>query len=285
MTPLRKRMLEYMQLKHYSRNTIQSYLNHVAAYARHIGKSPELSDWEAVRSYLLYLVKDRQCSVSNLNQAQSAFKVLYVQVLGWPEAGNQIPRPRRVQALPSVMSVAEVQLLIRSLKNTKHRTLLQVLYGAGLRVSEVVALRIGDIDSSRRVLAIRQAKGFKDRYVPLSATLLESLREYWRIYRPLDFLFESNMSGGPLSIRTVQAIFQKAKAAAGIRKKVSAHTLRHCYATHLLEAGTDLLSIKQQLGHRNISTTMLYLHLAEDRKQTPDLLKDFDLSCADAPAL
>ena len=283
-------MFEYMQLKHYSRNTIKSYLNIVAAYARHIGKSPELSDWEAVKSYLLYLIGERHCSVSHLSQAHSAFKVLFVQVLGWPEAGNQVPRPRRVQILPSVMSVAEVQLLIRSLKNIKHRTLLQVLYGAGLRVSEVVALRIVDIDSGRGLLAIRQAKGFKDRYVPLSPTLLESLREYWRIYKPSEFLFESGMTGGPLSVRTAQAIFQNAKAAAGIRKKASAHTLRHSYATHpersgqaLLEAGADLLSIKQQLGHSNISTTTIYLHLREDRKQTPDLLKDFDLSCSDAP--
>ncbi len=276
-------MWEYMQLKHYSPRTIKCYLNLVAAFARYIGKSPELSDWGEVKSYMLYLVGERRCSLSHQSQAHSAFKVLFVHVLGWPEAGNQVPRPRKSQTLPSVMSVEEVQRLIKSLKNIKHRTLLQVLYGAGLRVSEVVALRIADIDSSRGLLAIRQAKGFKDRYVPLSPTLLESLREYWRIYRPSEFLFESAMTGGPLSARTAQAIFQNAKAAAGIRKKVSAHTLRHSYATHLLEAGADLLSIKQQLGHSNISTTTVYLHLKEDRKQTPDLLKDFDLSCSDAP--
>lgn len=283
MTPLRKRMLEYMQLKHYSPSTIKNYVNIVAAYARHIGKNPELSDWEEVRSYLLHLVNDRHCSVSHLSQANSAFKVFFVCVLGWPEAGHQVPRPRKVRILPSVMSVDEVQRLIRSLPNIKHRTLLQVLYGTGLRVSEVVALRVADIDSGRGLLAIRQAKGFKDRYVPLSPTLLDALREYWRIYRPVAFLFESSMTGGPLSIRTAQAIFQNAKAAAGITKKVSAHTLRHSYATHLLEAGADLLSIKQQLGHRNISTTTVYLHLREDRQQTPDLLKDFDLSYSNAP--
>ncbi|MCC6412760.1 MAG: site-specific integrase [Saprospiraceae bacterium] len=280
---MRKRMLEYMQLKHYSPRTIKSYVNIVAAYARHIGKSPELSDWEEVRSYLLHLLNDRHCSVSHLSQANSAFKVFFVYVLGWPEAGYQVPRPRRVRTLPSVMSVEEVQRLIRSLPNIKHRTLLQVLYGTGLRVSEVVALRVADIDSGRGLLAIRQAKGFKDRYVPLSPTLLDSLREYWRIYRPTEFLFESSMTGGPLSIRTAQAIFQNAKVAAGISKKASPHTLRHSYATHLLEAGADLLSIKQQLGHRNISTTTVYLHLREDRQQTPDLLKDFDLSCSNAP--
>ena len=276
-------MLEYMQLRNYSRSTIKSYINMVAAYARHIGKSPDLSDWEAVREYMLHLLEERHCSVSHLSQAHSAFKVLFVHVLGWPDAGNQVPRPRKVHTLPSVMSVSEVERLISSLSNIKHRTLLQVLYGAGLRVSEVVKLRIADIDSERGVLAVRQAKGFKDRYVPLSATLLTQMREYWRIYRPSVFLFERSVSGGPLSVRTAQAIFQHAKAASGIQKKVSAHTLRHSFATHLLEAGVDLLSIRDQLGHRSITTTTVYLHLTGSARQTPDLLKALDLKYPDAP--
>ena len=280
MTPLRKRMLEYMQLKHYSPRTIKSYLNVVAAYTRHIGKNPESSDWGEVRSYLLHMLNERHCSVSYLSQANSAFKVFFVCVLGWPEAGHQVPRPRRVRILPSVMSVEEVQRLINSVANVKHHTMLQVLYGTGLRVSEIVALRITDIDSDRGQIAVRQAKGFKDRYVPLSPTLLEQLREYWRICRPTEFLFEHEVFGGPLSIRTVQVIFQKAKMAAGINKKVSTHSLRHSYATHLLEAGADLLSIRNQLGHSSIATTTVYLHLKEDRAQTPDLLKNLDLKCA-----
>lgn len=280
MTPLRKRMLEYMQLKHYSPRTIKSYLNVVAAYVRHIDKNPELSDWEQVRSYLLHLLNDRHCSVSYLSQVNSALKIFFVCVLGWPEAGYQVPRPRRVRILPSVMSIEEVQRLINSVANVKHHTMLQVLYGTGMRVSEIVALRITDIDSDRGQIAVRQAKGFKDRYVPLSPTLLEQLREYWRICRPTEFLFEHEVFGGPLSIRTVQAIFQKAKLAAGITKKVSTHTLRHSYATHLLEAGADLLSIRNQLGHSSIATTTVYLHLKEDRGQTPDLLKNLDLKYA-----
>jgi len=276
-------MLEYMQLRNYSPSTIKSYLNMVGAYARHIGKSPDLSDWEDVRTYMLHLLEERRCSVSHLSQAHSAFKVLLVHVLGWPEAGNLVPRPRKSHTLPSVMSISEVERLISSLRNIKHRTLLQVLYGAGLRVSEVVKLRIADIDSERGQLAVRQAKGFKDRYVPLSATLLAQMREYWRIYRPVVFLFESSRSGGPLSVRTAQAVFQHAKAASGIQKKVSAHTLRHSYATHLLEAGTDLLSIRDQLGHRSITTTTVYLHLKESGRQTHDLLKALDLKYPDAP--
>lgn len=272
-----------MRLKHYSPNTIKNYVNIVAAYARHIGKRPESSDWEEVRSYLLFLINERHCSSSRLNLAHSAFKVLFVHVLGWPDPGTQVPRPRRIKTLPSVLSVEEVQLLIRSLRNIKHSTLLQVLYGAGLRVSEVVSLRLSDIDSGRGQIAVRQAKGFKDRYVPLSPTLLGSLRDYWKLYKPSVFLFESAMTGGPLSVRTVQAIFKKAKLASGLGKKASAHTLRHSYATHLLEAGADLLTIKEQLGHSNISTTTVYLHLRQEGRQSPDLLKDMDLSCSHAP--
>lgn len=276
-------MLDYMRLKHYSPSTIKSYVNIVAAYTSHIGHSPESSDWQEVKSYLLYLIEQRNGSVSHLSVAHSAFKVFFVHVLGWPDPGVQVPRPRKISTLPSVLSVAEVELLIRSLRNIKHQTLLMVLYGAGLRVSEVVALRLSDIDSSRGQIAVRQAKGFKDRYVPLSPTLLHSLREYWKLYRPKEFLFESSMGGGPLSVRTAQAIFQNAKAAAGLRKRASAHTLRHSYATHLLEAGTDLLTIKEQLGHRNISTTTVYLHLKAEGRQVPDLLKGLDLSSSHAP--
>jgi len=274
-------MFDYMQLKHYSPKTIKSYVNIVAAYSRHIGHSPESSNWEEVRSYLLHMIEGRKGSVSYLNQAHSAFKVLFVHVLGWPDPGVQVPRPRKSKTLPSVLSVGEVQILIQSLRNIKHQTLLMVLYGAGLRVSEVVALRLSDIDSSRGQIAVRQAKGFKDRYVPLSPTLLQSLREYWKLYRPSGFLFESSMTGGPLSVRTAQAIFYNAKAASGISKQASAHTLRHSYATHLLEAGADLMSIKQQLGHSNISTTTVYLHLKTGGRPMPDLLEGLDLSQRD----
>ena len=278
MTPLRLRVLGYMQLKHYSPNTVKSYLNSIAAYARHIGKSPELSNWEEVREYLLYLINTRRCSVSYLKSNQCAFKVLFVFVLGWPEPDRHIiPKPRNARTLPAVMSVQEVERLIDSISNTKHHTMLQVLYGAGLRVSELVALRITDIDSQRGTIAIRQSTGFKDRYGPLSPTLLERLREYWLVYKPKEFLFENEFIGGPLSIRTVQAVFQKAKIAAKITKKVSAHTLRHSYATHLLEAGADLISIRNLLGHANISSTTIYLHLKADQRQTPDLLKNLDL--------
>lgn len=275
-------MTEYMRLKGYSPATIKSYVNMVAAYARHVGKSPDLTDCEDVRAFLLYLLQDRGGSVSHLSQAYSALKLLFVKVLGREDCGDKIPRPKRPRALPAVMSVEEVESLIRSLVNIKHRSMLQVLYGTGLRVSELAGLRIGDIDSDRKVITVRHGKGGKDRQVPLPPTLLERLREYWKLYRPKEFLFENSRTGAPLSVRSVQAVFEQAKKASGITKKISAHSLRHSYATHLLEAGTDLLSIRNQLGHSNISTTTVYLHLKSGSQGAKDLLQGLDLEYRDA---
>lgn len=270
-------MIEHMQLKGYSPRTIKCYVNMVAAYARHVGKSPESTDCEDARAYMLCLLEERGCSMSHLSQAYSALKVLFVQVLGRDGCGDKIPRPKRAKTLPAVMSVEEVERLIRSLGNIKHRTMLQVLYGTGLRVSELVGLRIGDIDSDRNTITVRRGKGAKDRQVPLPPTLLQVLREYWKLYRPKEFLFENRRNGAQMSERTVQAVFVQAKKASGINKKISAHTLRHSYATHLLEAGTDLLSIRNQLGHSNITTTTVYLHLQAGGHGGKDLLKDLDL--------
>ena len=282
MTPLRKRMIEYMRLKGYSPKTIKSYVNIVSVYARRVGKSPELTDCEDARSFMLYLLEERGSSVSHLSQAFSALKLLFVQVLGRADCGDKIPRPKRPKTLPVVMSVEEVVRLVRSLANIKHRMMLQVLYSTGLRVSELVGLRIGDIDSGRNTITVRHGKGAKDRQVPLSPTLLQALREYWKIYRPKEFLFENERSGARMSERTVQAVFEHAKAASGINKKISAHTLRHSYATHLLEAGTDLVSIRNQLGHTHIATTTIYLHLQSGTRGAKDLLDGLDLEYRDA---
>ena len=275
-------MTEHMQLKGYSHRTVKSYVNLVAAYARHVGKSPELTGCEDARAFMVHLV-ERGCSTSHLSQAYSSIKLLFVQVLGREGCGDKIPRPKRAKQLPVVMSVEEVERLVRSLANIKHRTMLQVLYSTGLRVSELVGLRIGDIDSGRSTITVRHGKGAKDRQVPLSPTLLQLLREYWKLYRPAEFLFENGRSGARMSERTVQAVFEQAKAASGINKKVSAHTLRHSCATHLLEAGTDLVSIRNQLGHSNISTTTIYLHLKSGGPGARDLLEGLDLEHRDAP--
>jgi site-specific recombinase XerD len=231
---------------------------------------------------MVYLVEERDCSTSHLHQAFSAIKVLFVQVLGREGCADKIPRPKRAKVLPAVMSVEEVERLLGSLANIKHRTMLQVLYGTGLRVSELIGLRIRDIDSGRNTITVRHGKGAKDRQVPLSPTLLHLLREYWKIYRPTEFLFENGRSGAQMSERTVQAVFEHAKKASGIRKKISAHTLRHSYATHLLEAGADLVSIRNQLGHSNIATTTVYLHLKSGGQGAKDLLQGLDMEHRDA---
>jgi integrase/recombinase XerD len=275
-------MTEHMRLRGYSPRTIKSYVNMVAAYARHVGKGPELTGCEDARAFMVHLVEGRKCSTSYLHQAYSAIKVLFVQVLGREGCGDKIPRPKRAKTLPAVMSVEEVGRLLNSLANIKHRTMLQVLYCTGLRVSELTALRIGDIDSGRNTITVRHGKGAKDRQIPLSPTLLQLLREYWKVYRPTEFLFENGRSGAQMSPRTVQEVFAQAKAASGIGKKVSAHTLRHSYATHLLEAGTDLLTIRNQLGHSNISTTTVYLHLKSGGQGAKDLLEGLDLEHRDA---
>lgn len=275
-------MTEHMRLKGYSLRTIKSYVNMVAVYARHVGKSPELTDCEDARAFMVYLLEERKCSTSHLHQAYSAIKVLFVQVLGRADCGDKIPRAKRAKALPVVMSVEEVERLIRSLANIKHRTMLQVLYSTGLRVSELIGLRIGDIDSGRNTITVRHGKGAKDRQIPLSPTLLQLLREYWKLYRPKEFLFENGRSGAQMSERTVQEVFVQAKVASGIKKKISAHTLRHSFATHLLEAGTDLLTIRNLLGHSNISTTTVYLHLKSGGQGAKDLLQGLDLEHRDA---
>ena len=282
MTPLRKRMTEHMRLKGFSPRTIKSYLNLVAVYARHVGKSPEFTDCEDVRAFMVYLLEERGSSASYLIQAFSALKLLFVQVLGCADCGDKIPRPKRTKTLPAVMSVEEVERLVRSLANIKHRTMLQVLYATGLRVSELIGLRVGDIDSGRNTLTVRHGKGAKDRQLPLSPTLLHLLREYWKLYRPKEFLFENSRSDAQMSARTVQEVFMQAKKASGIKKKISAHTLRHSYATHLLEAGTDLVSIRNLLGHTNISTTTVYLHLKSGGQGAKDLLEGLDLEHRDA---
>ena len=212
-------MTEHMRLKGYSPRTIRSYIYMVAAYRCYVGKSPELISCEDVRSFMVYLLEKRQSSTSHLCQAHSALMVLFVQVVGQKDCGDKIPRPKRAKQLPVVMSVEEVERLVRSLVNLKHRTMLQVLYSAGLRVSELVGLRIRDIDSGRNMITVRHGKGAKDSQISLSPTLLQLLREYWKLYRPVEFLFENARSSVQMSARTVQAVFEQAKAASGIKKR------------------------------------------------------------------
>jgi integrase/recombinase XerD len=268
MTPLRQRMIDDMTLHGLKPKTIRAYVACIARFARHFGKSPELLGTAEIRSYLLHLTHDRQVSSSTYNQALCALKFLYRITLRKNWGLDGLARTRRQTKLPVVLSLEEVTRFFEAITSLRHRAILMTAYAAGLRISEVLALRVDDIDSQRMVIRIRQAKGSKDRYVMLSPRLLTLLREYWKahrrrkVYQPSPWLFPGNVPGRPLSDKPVYEACQAACLAAGLDKHVTVHTLRHSFATHLLEAGTDLRTIQILLGHRSLNTTARYLHVA-----------------------
>jgi integrase/recombinase XerD len=271
MTPLRQRLTDYLRQRNFSPRTIYTYIHAVKRFALWLGRSPEYCDMDDVQRYHLYLL-DAKISNSTINIAQSAIKMLFTGVLHREWDSRFSPRPRKMRALPPILSVAEALAIVEAPKNLKHKTMLRVLYATGLRVSELCALKIADIDSARMVVHVRCGKGFKDRCVPMSQTLLDNLREYYKAYKPKTALFENQDTGTPLSVRTAQAVFAQAKSKAMIKKPASVHTLRHCFATHLLDAGTDLFHIKAFMGHTGIGTTARYLHLSDRGTATYDLL-------------
>jgi integrase/recombinase XerD len=262
MTPLRQRMIEDMKLRNYAPLTIKVYVLRVATFAKHFGKSPERLGAADVRAYLLYLVQEKHASWSYFDQALCALRFLYRTTLGKKWVIDGIGTPKKQKKLPVVLSPAEVARFFEAVTGLKHRAILMTAYAAGLRVSEVVALRVDDIDSQRMVIRIRQAKGHKDRYVMLSPRLLAILREYWKAARPTELLFPGNVPDRPITPRTVQKACREAQEAAGLGKRVTVHTLRHSFATHLLEAGTNLRTIQILLGHRSLSTTAAYTHVS-----------------------
>lgn len=276
MTILRQRMIEDLRVRNYSERTVETYVMRVAKFALHFGKSPEFLGPEEIRTYQLHLVQVRQSSWTVFNQTVCALRFLYGVCLKREWSVEQIPFPRQERKLPVVLSLEEVSRLFERIDNLKHRTLLMVLYAAGLRLSEALHLRVEDVDSQRMALRVCRGKGAKDRYAPLSETLLVQLREYWRHDRPAGWLFPGRRADSPLTKSAVQRVCKKAALRAGLRKRVSPHTLRHCFATHLLEAGTDLKTIQVLLGHRSLSTTSVYLHVAVqapgDKLRAVDLL-------------
>ena len=262
MTPLRQRMIEDMKLRNYAPRTIQVYVERVATFAKHFGKSPEHLGAADVRAYLLSLVQEKHASWSYYSQAVAALRFLYRTTLGKKWMLKGVVSPRKQKKLPVVLSPDEVAQFFEAVTGLKHRAILMTAYAAGLRVSEVVALRVDDIDSRRMVIRIRQAKGQKDRYVMLSLRLLAVLREYWKAARPTLFLFPGKVPDRPVTTRTVGRACRDAREAAGLGKHVTVHTLRHSFATHLLEAGTDIRIIQVLLGHRNLRTTEVYTHVS-----------------------
>jgi integrase/recombinase XerD len=261
MTPLRRRMTEDLILHNRSPKTIRLYVNWVADFARHFHASPEHLGPEHVRSYLLHLLQERQASWDVYRQARLALRFFYTVTLGREWVVARVARPKVPKKLPVVLSTDETARFLDALENPKHRALLMTAYAGGLRLSEVARLRVEDIDSARMVIHVRQGKGQKDRDVMLSPRLLAVLRDYWRLQRPGPFLFPGRAPDRPVSVRTVQMVCQRALAASGLSKHVHMHTLRHSFATHLLESGTDLRTIQVLLGHHSFSTTARYLHI------------------------
>jgi integrase/recombinase XerD len=266
MTPLRQRLIHDLQLRNYSPRTVSCYVAAVAHFARHFGRSPEHLDAEHVRQYQLHLLAQK-ASWSRFNQAVCALRFFYGVTLGRPGLVSMIPYGKKPQALPAVLSPDEVRYLFDAVRLPWLLMLLQTTYACGLRLGEVVRLRVTDIDSARMVLHVRCAKGQKDRLVPLSAALLQLLRDYWRRYHPQEWLFPGRHKGKHVNQGSVQRLFHQLVGACGIRKKASMHTLRHSYATHLLEAGCDLATLQKLLGHNQLSTTLRYTHIAQTHLQ------------------
>jgi integrase/recombinase XerD len=268
MTDLQRRMQQDMRIRNLSPRTIECYLRHVAAFARHFDKSPEQLDRQHIRQYQVYLVEERHASWSLFNQAVCALRFLYRTTLGRDDVVVQIPFAKHPQRLPTVLCVAEVRRLLACVENPRQRLLLAVIYSGGLRLSEALQLKVGDIDSQRMVIRICQGKGKKDREVPLSPCLLGWLRRYYRTFRPQYRLFParpgSDRSWHP---STIQGTCRKAAERAGLTKKVTVHTLRHSYATTLMESGVNLRTIQMLLGHSNLRTTARYTHVSRETLQ------------------
>ncbi len=267
MTPLRRRMLEDMQLRNLCPETQRNYMHHISGLARFYQTSPDHLSLEEIREYQLYLTNERRLSPDAINQFVSAAKFLYNVTLETPWPEGALPRARVPYKLPVVLSAPEVAEFFQRVCTIRYRAALMTAYGAGLRVSEVVALRVGDIDSQRMLLRVRQGKGKKDRYAMLSPRLLEVLRCWWRSRFPArqrsqaspeDWLFPGFRRGCHMNTESLQTACREAARAAGLSKRVTVHTLRHSFATHMLENGTDIRIIQALLGHSQIDTTARY---------------------------
>lgn len=265
MSTLRQRMNEAMVLRGFAERTKETYLACVSGLAKHYGRSPDTLDAAAIQGYLLHLISERKLAYSSVNQAVCAIRFLFAVVLGQREVAFDIPMAKVPKRLPQILTREEISRLLAHGRDIRARTLLTTTYAAGLRLSEVCNLQLADIESSpeRMCLKVRQGKGSKDRYTLLSPRLLATLRLYWRVARPSHWLFPNRTGNGPLYDQTAQRIYHAARSAAGIERGGGIHTLRHAFATHLLEAGVDIHTIQRLLGHGHVGTTMRYFHLAQ----------------------
>lgn len=261
MDELVKKMQQDMVIQHYSARTVDSYLRHVKGFTTYLQKPLDQVSEDDIRTYLYHVKTEKHYSRSNLHQAFSAIKYLYRNTVEMPLKLNALKGPKGGRPLPTVLSTDEVQALFSNVRNLKHRLLLMTIYSGGLRLNEATHLRVEDIDSKRMVIRVRHGKGDKDRYTLLSRHLLDELRLYWLSERPAEWLFPGRTQAQPITNSSIQKAFQRAREHAGIRKHASVHTLRHSFATHLLEQGVNLFTIKELLGHTTIKTTLIYLHL------------------------
>lgn len=266
MTSLRQRMTEDMQVRNLALNTQTTYVQQVSLFARHFNKSPEKLGPEEIRAYQVHLTNERKLAPSSVLIAVSALRFLYKVSLkrDW-QFYDVIPAPKKPQKLPVVLSPEEVLQFLGCIDSTKHRAILTTCYAAGLRISEVVCLKTDDIDSQRMVIRVDQGKGQKDRYVMLSPTLLEILRTWWRVSKPRHWLFPGDFPDSPISKSAVELACKKARRLSGIRKPITPHLMRHAFAVHLLESGTDVRTIQLLLGHRSLATTARYLRIATSK--------------------
>lgn len=260
-SPLRRRMIEDMTIRNLAPATQRSYVHAVVKFSQHFKKSPDLLGIEDVRAFQVHLASNG-ISWAALNQIVCALRFFYGITLGQSEVPERIPYPRRPRALPLVLSADEVVRFLEAVPTLKARTALTTAYAAGLRASEVAALRIADVDSNRMVMRVERGKGGKDRYVMLSMQLLKILRVYWRLARPKDWLFPGRDESGPVDVQVLYSACRSACAAAKLGKRVTIHTLRHSFATHLLENGTDIRIIQVLLGHNQLSTTARYTRVS-----------------------
>jgi integrase/recombinase XerD len=285
-TNLRKRMLEELQRRNYSPSTIRGYLHAVEQFAKHFGKSPDKLGPDEFRSYQAYLLAERKLAVGSVVGRVAALRFFFVRILKRREFREELPYPKDSKdrrRLPTVLSLDEVAQLIDAAGNLMQRALLMTLYGTGMRRAEVSLLKVSDIDSRRMMIRVERGKGGGGRDLPLSPALLETLREYWRWKKPRTYLFPSGTHergpDSPISDKTVWYACKEAARYSRIKKHVTPHTLRHSWATHLLEAGTDLRTIQVLLSHVDLETTARYLHLSQRHLQTvPNPIERLQLS-------
>ena len=262
MTLLRERMQHDMLIRNLAENTQTSYLLQVSSFAKHFHRSPELLGPEEIRAWLVHLREERKLAPGSLGPTIGALRFLYRVTLKRDWSDEDFPLPRKPVRLPVILSVEEITTFFESIASLKHRTILMTAYAAGLRVSEVVHLKITDIDSRRMVIRVNQGKIRKDRYVMLSPRLLEILRAYWHEAHPRDWLFPGDIPGQPITRFAVARACNLARERSGISKPITPHLLRHAFATHLLESGTDVRRIQLLMGHRSLATTSRYLKVA-----------------------